>query len=156
MNYTIEPKANLTWADLTNANLTGANLIWANLTNAKLTNADLTNANLTGANLTGANLTGADLTGANLTGANLTGADLTGADLRKTKGVIGLGTPNGWTALAWIRDGHLSIRVGCREFRYEEALAYWNNHRQGREARLEQLAATEYARQIALARGWEL
>jgi len=141
MNYTIEPKANLTWADLTNANLTGANLIWANLTNAKLTNADLTNANLTGADLTG---------------ANLTGADLTGADLRKTKGVIGLGTPNGWTALAWIRDGHLSIRVGCREFRYEEALAYWNNHRQGREARLEQLAATEYARQIALARGWEL
>ena len=106
-------------------------------------------AHLSDADLRGANLYCADLRGANLYCANLDGANLRGAT-----GVFYLGHPGGWHAHAWLRDGALSIRVGCREFRYAEAFEHWTYHSAGRENRLEQLAATEYARQIALARGW--
>jgi hypothetical protein len=99
---------------------------------------------------------GAELSGANLSGANLSNADLLGANLRRSKGVISLGHPAGWPAHAWLRDGALSIRIGCREFRYQEALDHWNNHEEGRETRLEQLAATEYALQVAVSRGWKV
>ena len=94
--------------------------------------------------------------GADLGGANLGDAYLGGADLGGASGIIALGAPAGWHGHAWLRDGFLSIRIGCREFRYAEAMAYWNNHPGGRETRLEQLAATEYARQIALARCWRI
>ena len=91
---------------------------------------------------------------AHLSDANLRGANLYCADLDGATGVFSLGHPGGWHAHAWLRDGALSIRVGCREFRYAEALEHWTYHSAGRKNRLEQLAATEYARQIALARGW--
>ena len=113
--------------------------------------ADLSGADLRSAYLISANLIGADLRSANLRSANLIGANLSDA-----KGVIALGAPGGWHAHAWLRDGILSIRIGCREFRYSEAMAHWNNHVEGRETRLEQLAAVEYARQIALARDWRV
>jgi hypothetical protein len=67
--YTIEPGAELTWADLEGANLQGANL----------RKADLSNANLSGADLSGADLFGANLSGAWLSGANLSGAWLSEA-----------------------------------------------------------------------------
>ena len=88
--------------------------------------------------------------------ANLCGAYLRRVDLRGAVGVFSIGNPGGWHGHAWLRGKRLSIRIGCREFRYQEALDWWNNHKDGRETRLEQLAATEYARQIALARGWEV
>ena len=109
-----------------------------------------------GADLIGANLSGANLSGANLRSADLSGANLSDANLRSAQGVIALGAPGGWHAHAWLRDGILSIRIGCRESRYSEAMAHWNNHAEGRETRLEQLAAVEYARQIALARDWRV
>ena len=118
--------------------------------------AKLCGANLSGADLSGANLSGADLCDANLSGANLSGANLCDANLRGAVGVFSIGNPVGWHSHAWLRGKRLSIRIGCREFRYQEALDWWNNHKDGRETRLEQLAATEYARQIALARGWEV
>ena len=108
------------------------------------------------ANLRGANLRGANLIDANLIRADLIDANLRGANLIGTSGIIALGFPSNWTAFAWLRHDRLSIRVGCREFRYDAALDHWNNHEEGRETRLEQLAATEYARQIALARGWAI
>jgi hypothetical protein len=125
----------------------GANLSWANLFEADLSEANLSEANLSWANLSRANLFRANLFEADLFRADLSGANLFGADQ-----VISLGFPGGWPAHAWLRQKQLSIRVGCREFRYKEALNYW----QGKPDRLEQLAATEYARQIALARKWEV
>jgi hypothetical protein len=158
--------ADLRYADLRGANLYGANLYGANLHGASLRDADLHGANLCSANLSNAdlydaNLRNADLRGANLRDANLHGASLHGANLHGANlcgaiEIIILGNPGGWHAHAWLRDGCLSIRIGCREFRYQEALDYWNNHPKGREMRLEQLAATEYAHQIALARGWRI
>jgi hypothetical protein len=153
--------ANLRCADLYGANLRGADLSCADLYGANLRGADLYGANLRGADLSCADLYGADLRGANLSGANLCGANLRGANLRGAKlcgakGIIALGCPSGWYGYAWLRGGRLSIRIGCRELRYDEAMLHWNNHPSGRETRLEQLAATEYARQIALARGWNV
>ena len=145
--YEIKPGANLYRADLAGANLAGANLYRADLYRANLYRADLNGANLRSASLAGASLRSADLTGADLTGANLYCADL-----RRAIGAFSIGNPGGWHGHAWLRDGKLSIRIGCREFRYAEALAHW----QPMQDRLEQLAATEYARQIALARGWAI
>lgn len=150
--------ANLRRADLHRANLAGANLTCANLTCANLVGADLHRANLAGADLTGANLAGADLrgaklTGAVLTGANLRGAFLTGANLSGVLGIIAAGTPDGFTAYGWLRDGYLSIRVGCREVRLIGALAYWTK---GKENRLEVRAAVKYIAKVAKARDWPL
>ena len=113
-------------------------------------------SDLSGADLSDAYLREADLSRANLREANLRGANLSGANLCGAVGVFSIGNPGGWHGHAWLRGKRLSIRIGCREFRYQEALDWWNNHNDGRETRLEQLAATEYARQIALARGWEV
>lgn len=114
--------------------------------------ADLSGADLRGANLRGAYLRGADLSGANLRGADLGDADLGGADLSGVKDVIFLGYPGGYSAWAWKRDGYLSIRIGCREFRLDEALKHWG----GRKDRIEQQIAVEYAHQMAQARGWRI
>ena len=114
---------------------------------ADLSGVDLRRADLRRADLLGANLLGADLRDANLLGANLLGADLYGAI-----GIISLGCPDNWTAFAWLREGRLSIRVGCREKRLQEAREYWF----GKPDRREVLAAVEYAAAVAAARGWEV
>jgi hypothetical protein len=80
--YTIEPGADLQYANLLGANLVCANLWGANLRNADLRGADLRGANLRNANLVYANLRNADLWGANLVGANLRDANLVGAILQ--------------------------------------------------------------------------
>jgi len=162
----LKPGANLRRAglnrrDLAGVDLCSADLRCADISSSKLVRAQLRDADLNFADLQGADLTSADLSRANLSFADLTGANLTdiiinGANLYAAIGIIILGSPGGWHAHAWLRDGILSIRIGCREFRYHEAMTYWNNHPKGRENRLEQLAATEYACQIALARGWRI
>ena len=132
--YTIEP---------------GADLSGANLYGAYLHGADLHAADLRGANLRGANLRNA-----NLIGANLRGAKLRGAKLIDTIGIADLGVPNGWRAFAWLRDGHLSIRIGSHEKRLAEARAYWCETHEKWSNRKEVAAAVEYAAAIAAARGW--
>ena len=102
---------------------------------------------LRAADLRGADLYGADLYGADLRGANLSAADLYGAD-----GIIGAGYPDGWTAYGWQRDGRLSIRIGCREKRLDEAREYWADKPDRREV----LAAVEYVAAVAAIRGWQL
>ena len=109
--------------------------------------ADLAYANLAYANLAGANLAGAYLAGAYLAGANLAGAYLARADQ-----IIPAGTPNGWTAYGWLREGYLSVRVGCREKRLDEARAYWT----GKDNRREVMAALDYIEAIARLRGWAI
>ena len=84
--------------------------------------------------------------------AYLSDADLSGADLRGIKGVIALGAPDGWPAHAWLRDGWLSIRVGCQEKRIDEARAYWA----GKDHRREVMAALDYAEAVAVLRGWAI
>lgn len=88
--------------------------------------------------------------GANLSGANLSNAYLSGADLGGATGIIPLGYPDGWCAYAWLRDGWLSVRGGCREFRLAEAREYWA----GKADRREVLAAFDYAEAVAKLRGW--
>ena len=109
-------------------------------------------ARLDGARLDGASLDGASLDGASLVGASLDGARLVGASLDGARGVIHLGCPDGWHAHAWLRDGFLSIRVGCQELRLDEARSYWA----GKDDRREVLAAVEYAASVAAIRGWSV
>ena len=144
------------------ANLRGANLRGADLSGADLSDANLNDADLRGANLSDANLRGADLSGANLSDANLRDADLSDADLSEAYlccanlsgvgHVIDLGSPNSWNAHAWLRDGWLSIRVGCQEKRLSEARDYWA----GKDSRREVMAAVDYAEAVALLRGWPI
>jgi hypothetical protein len=103
-----------------------------------------------GARLDRANLDRANLVDARLDRANLDRASLDGANLVGAIGIIDLGCPNGWPAHAWLRDGHLSIRVGCQELRLHEARDYWR----GKSNRREVLAAVEYAAAVAIVRGW--
>ena len=117
-----------------------------------LREADLYGADLRGADLRGADLRGADLRGADLYGANLSAADLYRADLYGADGIIGAGYPDGWTAYGWQRDGRLSIRIGCREKRLDEARKYWADKPDRREV----LAAVEYVAAVAAIRGWQL
>ena len=117
-----------------------------------LREADLYGADLRGADLRGADLRGADLRGADLYGANLSAADLYRADLYGADGIIGAGYPDGWTAYGWQRDGRLSIRIGCREKRLDEAREYWADKPDRREV----LAAVEYVAAVAAIRGWQL
>ena len=109
-------------------------------------------ANLNGADLSYADLNGADLNGAKLYGAYLYGANLTGANLTGARGIITLGSPDGWCAYAWLRNDWLSIRVGCREFRLDEARDYWR----GKADRREIMAALDYASAVATVRGWKV
>ena len=90
--------------------------------------------------------------GANLDGANLFGANLSGANLDGVAEVMFLGAPDGWHAHAWLRDGWLSIRVGCQEKRLDEARAYWT----GKNNRREVMAALDYAETVAVLRGWSI
>ena len=85
-------------------------------------------------------------------GANLGGANLVGAYLGGVAAVIALGAPNVWHAHAWLRDGWLSIRVGCQEKRLDEARAYWT----GKNNRREVMAALDYAETVAVLRGWSI
>ena len=130
----------------------GDTLRGANLRGADLRGADLRRANLYGANLSAADLRGADLSAADLSAANLYRADLYGADLYRADGIIGAGYPDGWTAYGWQRDGRLSIRIGCREKRLDEAREYWADKPDRREV----LAAVEYVAAVAAIRGWQL
>ena len=114
----------------------------ADLFAADLFAADLSRANLFRANLSEANLFGADLSGADLSEANLSGAD----------SIIDAGTPNGWRTVGWLRDGRLSVRVGCRDKRLDEGRAYWA----GKDNRREVLAALDYVEAIAKLRGLEV
>ena len=114
--------------------------------------AYLRDADLRDADLGGADLRGADLRGADLRGAYLRGAYLGGAYFGGIKGVIALGAPDGWPAHAWLRDGWLSIRVGCQEKRIDEARAYWA----GKDNRREVMAALDYAEAVAVLRGWAI
>jgi hypothetical protein len=117
--------------------------------------ANLAGANLAGAYLAYANLADADLAYANLAGADLAYADLAdaylaGANLARAKDAIDAGTPNNWRVVGWLRDGVLSVRVGCRDKRLAECREYWA----GKENRREVLAALDYVEQIATLRGW--
>ena len=100
--------------------------------------------------LRGANLGGANLGGADLGGADLGGAYLCGADLGGVYDVIALGQPNGWWAFAYLWDGGIVVRVGCRTRSLAEGRAYWA----GKEDRREVLAALDYAETVARLRGW--
>ncbi len=119
---------------------------------ANLACANLVGANLVGANLADANLVGAYLARANLADANLADANLTGAYLAGANQVIDAGAPNGWRTVGWLRDGYLSVRVGCRDKRLAEGRQYWA----GKDARREVLAALDYVERIAVLRGWKV
>jgi hypothetical protein len=118
---------------------------------ANFRGADLIDANLTGADLTDANLIGADLRGADLTDANLNGANLTGA-----AGVIDAGTPHGWRVVGWLRDGWLSVRVGCHDIRLPDAREYWHESHPRWEDRQEIPPALDYVEAVARVRGWRV
>ena len=123
----------------------------AYLRGADLRGADLAGANLAGADLDGANLRGANLDGAYLGGANLRGAYLDGANLHGVRHVLARGQPDGWWAHAYMWDGEIWVRVGCRTKSLADGRAYWA----GKKDRREVLAALDYAETIARLRGWE-
>ena len=148
---------NLSGVNLSGVNLSGVNLSGVNLGGANLRDADLSDVNLSGVNLSDADLRDADLSGVNLGGANLRDADLSGvslggANLSDANGIIHIGIPSGLHSHAWLRNGWLSVRVGCRELRLTEAREYWH----GKEDRREVLAAVDYAAAVATLRGWSL
>ena len=137
-------------ADLARANLAGADLAGADLAGADLARADLADAYLAGAFLARANLAGANLAHAYLAGANLAGAYLARANLAGAVDVIDAGTPNGWRAIGWRRNGVLRVRVGCRDFTVAEGREYWR----GKSERREVMAALDYIEAVARLRGW--
>lgn len=138
-------------ANLRNANIRNANLRGAYLSGADFYGANLIGADLSGANLRDANLIGANLSGANLWGADLSCADLHGANLWNVTAVIDLGLPDGWFAVAWLKGRDMQVRVGCRSFSLVNGLKYWA----GKDDRREVMAALEYAKAVARARGWD-
>jgi len=109
-------------------------------------------AHLGGADLCGADLRGVNLRDADLHGANLGDADLGGADLCGVKQVIALGQPNGWWAFAYLWEGEIWVRIGCRTKSLADGRAYWADKGDRREV----LAALDYAETVAKLRGWEL
>jgi hypothetical protein len=119
---------------------------------ANLRGADLRFADLRGAYLRDAYLSGADLRDADLSGADLSGAYLRDAYLRGANAIIPAGYPDGWCAYGWLSGGRLSIRVGCRELRLDQALAYWA----GKDNRREVMAALAYIETVARLRGWAI
>jgi len=135
------------WAVDARANLAGADLAGAYLARANLAGAYLARADLAGAYLARADLAGAYLARANLADANLAGAYLARADL-----AIDAGSPNGWFCVGWLRDGWLSVRVGCHDKRAHEGREYWA----GKDDRREVLAALDYVEAVARLRGWAI
>ena len=129
-----------------------ANLYVADLIGADLREANLCEADLYGANLREANLCEADLIGADLREANLREANLSGADLSRATGIISGGTPNEWCCYGWLYNDVLSIRVGCREKSFAEAVEYWSN----KPDRQEVLIMCHAIASIAVTRGWRL
>ena len=83
----------------------------------------------------------ADLSGANLSGANLIGSN----------SIISGGSPNGWGCYGWLHKNVLSIRVGCHEKSFEEAVEYWS----GKPDRQEVLIMCHAIASIAVTRGWK-
>jgi hypothetical protein len=141
-----------TRAYLSGANLSGAYLSGADLSGANLRSAYLSGANLSGAYLSGADLSRADLSRANLSGADLSGANLSGAYLSRASAVIDAGVPDGWRCVAWLQDGVIRLRVGCRDKSLAEGRAYWA----GKVDRREVMAALDFIETTARLRGWEL
>lgn len=133
-------------ADLSEASLANVDLCQANLFGADLYGADLCGASLVDADLRKTNLSTADLTN-----ANLTGVALAGADLRYTIGIIDLGTPDGWSAFAWLYNEELRVQVGCRAYSIYQGYRYWS----GKKNRREVILALDYARDVATTRGWK-
>lgn len=123
----------------------------ANLADANLADAYLAGADLAGADLARANLARAYLADANLARANLAGANLAGAYLARAVDAIDAGTPNGWRAVGWRRNGVLRVRVGCRDFSIAEGRKYWR----GKADRREVLAALDYIEAVARLREWK-
>ena len=82
--------------------------------------------------------------------ADLARAYLAGAYLARAVDAIDAGTPNGWCAVGWRRNGVLRVRVGCRDFSIAEGRAYW----QGKPGRREVLAALDYIEAVAKLREW--
>jgi len=142
--------ASLQGLSLRGADLRRADLRGIDCRKADLRGADLRHANLHGADLRHANLRFANLLNADLIGANLLDIDLDGAILRGAAGIVDGGAPDGWYAYGWRRDHRLSLRIGCRELRLDEARKYW----EGKFDRLEVLAAVEYIAAVATIRGW--
>jgi uncharacterized protein YjbI with pentapeptide repeats len=159
--YEIEPHADLYNANLSGADLHGADLYsvdlrhadlrYANLRDTDLRSANLRNADLYNANLSGADLYGADLHNANLRNADLYNASLYNADLRGAGGIILLAQPDGWFSFAYLYKGELCFRVGCRSKTLSKAREYW----EGKDDRLEVMAAIKYAVEVSRIRGWE-
>ena len=140
--------AYLAGANLRNANLAGANLAGAYLANADLGWVNLTDANLRDADLADAYLAGANLAGAYLAGADLAGAYLMGANLADARGVVDLGTPYGWRAVGWWKDGKPWVRVGCRDKSLADGKVYWADKPHRREV----MAALAYFEAVAAIR----
>ena len=81
--------------------------------------------------------------------ANLGGAYLRGANLSGAKGVVPLGTPDGWTtAVGWWSDGKPWVRVGCRNKSLSDGKSYWANKPDRREV----MAALQYFEAVAATR----
>ena len=137
-------------ADLADAYLAGAFLARANLAGANLAGAYLADAYLAGAFVARADLAGANLARADLADAYLAGAFLARANLAGAVDVIDAGTPNGWRAIGWRRNGVLRVRVGCRDFTVAEGREYWR----GESERREVMAALDYIEAVARLRGW--
>ena len=96
----------------------------------------------------GANLAGANLAGAYLAGADLAGAYLMGANLADARGVVDLGTPYGWRAVGWWKDGKPWVRVGCRDKSLADGKVYWADKPHRREV----MAALAYFEAVAAIR----
>jgi uncharacterized protein YjbI with pentapeptide repeats len=141
-------------AHLSAANLRDADLRCADLFDADLIVADLSGAILYDADLIGADLSGADLSGADLSDANLRGANLSGASLPNN--FIDLGNrSDGHFHHAYMIDGKVWIRAGCRYFEIQDARRHWSEHSRGSDCHLcaESLAKIGIAETIFHARG---
>ena len=104
--------ANLSWTDLTLADLRQANLLGVNLEHADLTNADLSYAYLNGANLTNANLTNANLACAELSWADLTDTNFTGVTWSDGTDCYGSGTNTNGSQSTSLPDPNRTFMVG--------------------------------------------
>lgn len=80
--------------------------------------------------------------------------DAGGYDTDGAEGIISGGAPNGWIAYGWVYEDRLSIRVGCREKRFDEALNYWDLVEKPH--RREVVAACHYIAAVAKLRGWKI
>ena len=68
--------------------------------------------------------------------------------------VVQAGLPNSWPCYGWLKDGRLFIHCGCRRFRFDEAMEYWD--RPEKIGRREVVAAVKYIAEVAKLRGWEV